>query len=226
MTDIFQREMHISGPTLFFGQWLSTISYIYAGADKIASCYASCAKRPFALPAISNYQVLVSSPEHFKELAQAPDEMLSFYKAMNERLFFKHTMGGFVPDNGVDEKNAIPNRVFKTLARENLTRLDRPLTEGVKDVFARFFEQGKVGEQGFSRIKLQELSGTLIARMNNTLLFGEELGKSLVAFSCVEIRLTRNIAKSPGFEQASIKYGWHSGIAMEIFRQIPKWSVP
>jgi hypothetical protein len=33
-------------------------------------------------------------------------------------------------------------------------------------------------------------------------------------------------ARDPVFEKASIKYGWHSGIAMEVFRQIPKWSVP
>jgi hypothetical protein len=169
--------MFISGPNLLYGQWLSTISYVRSGADTIASCYATSSKLPFALPAISNYQVLVSSPAHFKELSQAPDEMMSFYKAMNERLFFKHTMGGFVPDNGVDEKNSIPNRVFKTLARENLARLDAPLTEGVGDVFQGFFDNGKVGAGGGKRMKLQELSGTLIARMNNTLLFGYDLGE-------------------------------------------------
>jgi hypothetical protein len=169
--------MTITGPTLLFGQWLSTLSYIRSGADKIAQYYGTNSGAPFALPAISNYQVLVSSPAHFKELSQAPDEMLSFYKAMNERLFFKHTMGGFVPDNGVDEKNGIPNRVFKTLARDNLLRLDAPLTEGVKDVFRDAFEAGKMGQTG-RRVNMQELSGTLIARMNNTLLFGYDMGES------------------------------------------------
>ena len=168
--------MIVSGHSLFFGQWLSTLDYVYRGVDHIAHVYKKAAKRPFAIPAISNYQVLVSSSEHFKELAQAPDEMLSFYKAMNERLFFKHTMGGFVPDNGIDTKNEIPNRVFRILVRENLSRMSGALQEAVKDVFATFFESGSVGE-GSSKISLHTLSGTLIARMNNTLLFGSKLGR-------------------------------------------------
>ncbi|KAF2260655.1 cytochrome P450, partial [Lojkania enalia] len=199
--------MIISGYTLAVGQWLSAFDYVYQGADRIARVYKEAAKRPFALPAISNYQVLVSSAEHIKELAQAPDELLSFYKAMNERLFFKYTMGGFVPDNGVDNNNGIPNRVFKILARENLPRLSVPLQERVSEVFHEFFENGRIGE-GLSKMPLHTLSGTLIARMNNTLLFGSEL------------------ARNPSFEKASIKYGWHSGIAMEIFRQIPTCFVP
>ncbi|KAH8699442.1 cytochrome P450 [Phaeosphaeriaceae sp. PMI808] len=201
------RNIIISGYSLIVGQWLSAFDYIYQGVDRIARVYKETDKRPFAIPAISNYQILVSSSEHFKELAQAPDEMLSFYKAMNERLFFKYTMGGFVPDNGVDTNNGIPNRVFKILVRENLLLMSGPLQEGVADVFARFFEEGRTGE-GLSKVSLHTLSGTLIARMNNTLLFGSEL------------------ARDPGFEKASIKYGWHSGIAMEIFRQIPKCLVP
>lgn len=171
--------MIISGYTLFFGQWLSVIDYVFNGGNRIARVYKEAAKRPFAILGFSKYQVLVSSQEHFKELAQAPDEIMSFYKAMNERLFFKHTMAGFVPDNGVDTNNGIPNRVFKILARENLSRLSAPLQERVGEVYNEFFEEGKIGED-LSRISLHTLSGTLIARMNNTLLFGSELGSYLL----------------------------------------------
>jgi hypothetical protein len=200
--------MFISGPTLLYGQWLSTISCVRSGAITIVSYYATSSKLPFALPAISNYQDLVFSTEDFKELSQAPDKMMSFYKAINERLFSQHTMGGFVPDNGVDEKNSTPNRVFKTLARENLSGMDAPSTEGVRDVFQGFFDGGKVGVGGGKRMKLQESNGTLIARMNNTLLFRYDLGKSeydLVEFGYdlrefewqlkIGVLLTRGVAR-------------------------------
>lgn len=218
--------MAISGYTLAVGQWLSTFDYVYQGADRIARNYNRWVPHPFAIPAIGNYQVLVTSEDHVKELAQAPDEIFSFYKAMNERLFFKHTMGGFIPDNGVDTNNSIPNRVFKVLVRENLFRMSQLLQEGVEDVFKTFFESGHKME-GSSKISLHKLSGTLIARMNNTLLFGSELGKTHSSFSPMDRLLFLHMtARAPGFEAASIKYGWHSGVAMEIFRQIPGWTVP
>jgi cytochrome P450 len=61
---------------------------------------------------------------------------------------------------------------------------------------------------GTSQMSLHILSGTLIARMNNELLFGAEL------------------AGDRDFEKDSIKYGWDIAIAMEIFRQIPTSFVP
>jgi hypothetical protein len=42
------------------------------------------ARFPFAIPAISNYQVLVASPAHIQELPQAPEDNISFRKAMNK----------------------------------------------------------------------------------------------------------------------------------------------
>src|SRR5687767_10791693 len=132
----------MSGYSLCMGQWLSTIDHIYQGADQIARAYVAAAKKPFAILDFSNFQVLVSSEVHIKELAQTPDAMLSFYPAMNQRLFSKHTMAGFEPYNGVDTNSSIQNRVFKILARGNLHQLSGSLQQGVDVVFDRFFEAG------------------------------------------------------------------------------------
>jgi cytochrome P450 len=200
--------MIISGRTLLFGQWLSAFDFIYQGADRIARTYAQAAKAPFAIPALSNYQVLVSSHEDVQKLANAPEEVLSFRKALFDRLFFTYTMGGFTP-NHIDPHNSIPVRVFKVLVRENLPKLSMPIKDRVAEVFDEHFKAGRVDQpDGTSKIRLHMLSGTLIARMNNELLFGTDM------------------AQDREFEKDTIKYGWDSALAMEIFRQVPTSFVP
>lgn len=169
--------MRIYGYTLAFGQWLSILDFVSSAADRITYGYKHSTKRPFAIPAISNYQVLVSSPEHIKELGQAPDESFSFHQAMADRLFFKYTMAGFEPDNGVDVKNRIPIRVFKVLVRENLTKLSKTLQIGVSDVIDALYMDRLNGNDSVI-MPLNVLSTTLIARMNNTVFFGSDLGTS------------------------------------------------
>lgn len=200
--------MLISGKPVLVGQWLSAFDFVCQGADRIARAYNQAGNTPFAIPALSNYQVLVSSPEDVQKLANAPEEDVSFRKALFDRLFFTYTMGGFTP-NHIDPHNSIPVRVFKVLARENLQSLSAPIAGNIEQVFNEQFEAGRRKQnESESDVKLHLLSGTLIARMNNELLFGEEF------------------ARDPTFEKDSIKYGWDSAYAMEIFRQIPTCLVP
>ena len=152
-----QRNMVISGKTLIFGQWLSAIDFIYQGTKRISRVYATAQNTPFAIPALSNYQVLVSSKEDVQKLAHATEEVMSFRKALFDRLFFTYTMGGFTP-NHIDPHNSIPVRIFKVLARENLPALSVSIGRRVSEVFDEYFESGTRGEtESESKIGLHKL---------------------------------------------------------------------
>lgn len=112
-----------------------------------------------------------------KEFATAGEEEMSFREAMTERLFFKHTMCGFEL-NDADPHDAIPRRVAKVLIRENLSKLGGVLTRRIEEVFDRLGKGTGTECGGAVHVPAFDLSKTLIARMNNQLLFGDELGKS------------------------------------------------
>lgn len=111
------------------------------------------------------------------QMARAGEDVMSFRSAMDERLFLKHTMFGF-EFNDVDSHDAIPRRVAKVYVRENLHKLCGSLKHRIEEVFSRFgiSEKEKAGGVAF-QVSAFEVSKMLMARMNNQLLFGDELGK-------------------------------------------------
>jgi cytochrome P450 len=203
------RGMKIRGYPLFFGKWLSEFDFIFKGADRLVQRASELGTGVFAIPALSCYQVLVSKHEQILEFTKANEDSMSFRAAMNERLFFKHTMFGFEL-NDVDPHDSIPRRVFKTLARENLPSLSAVLSLRVKEVFARIKGVGEGAMQpgDTSVVSAFDISKSLIARMNNQLLFGNEL------------------AEDDKFEEHSVRYAWHTIILMQVLRQIPSVFVP
>jgi hypothetical protein len=156
---------------------LSELDFIIKGADRLVEFSAKLGHGIWAMPALSCYQVLISTQQHIKEFATAGEDVLSFREAMTERLFFKYTMFGFEL-NDVDPHDAIPRRVAKILIRENLHQLGGIMKRRIEEVFARLgITEGKtVG--GAVHMSAFDLSKMLIARMNNQLLFGDELGMS------------------------------------------------
>ncbi len=80
--------------------------------------------------------------------------------------------------NDVDPHDSIPRRVFKTLARENLTNLSTIMNTRIKEVFARLRNdgEGKMQAGDSTVVSAFDFSKSLIARMNTQLLLGDELG--------------------------------------------------
>ena len=93
------------GYSPLFGTWLTRFHYIWAAPDIIAACYAKVGRllifkyhrnsqarltyfktcrEPFAIRSLAEYQVLVSSQKHVKELGDSPEEQLSFHAAMED----------------------------------------------------------------------------------------------------------------------------------------------
>jgi hypothetical protein len=131
--------------------------------------------------------------------------------------------------NDVDPHDSIPRRVFKTLARENLPSLSAVLSLRVKEVFARIKGVGEGAMQpgDTSVVSAFDISKSLIARMNNQLLFGNELGMCLglkrIARSSGQLTM---LAEDDKFEEHSVRYAWHTIILMQVLRQIPSVFVP
>ena len=133
--------------------------------------------------------------------------------------------------NDVDPHDSMPRPVFKTLARENLPNLSTIMRQRVEEVFARISGEGegamKEGDEPV--ISAFDLSKSLIARMNNQLLFGDELGTS-IPFTSGTARngegANKNTASNDEFEEQSVRYAWHTIIVMQILRQIPSLFVP
>ncbi|PQE19389.1 cytochrome P450 protein [Rutstroemia sp. NJR-2017a BBW] len=161
-SDLIQRNVLISEASLRWGKWWSTIQY----ADG----------KPFAIPAIDEYQVYVSSEEHIQEVNNAPQEYLSSHAVMadlrglaNEnlqRLKMKYTFYGFELGSKLDPNDKVPRRlrrVLKTLLRTSIPRL-RP----------KF--QRKI-EQGFDRTlsKATALDGARLDMLSDVLTFRHRL---------------------------------------------------
>ncbi|CAG8954817.1 hypothetical protein HYFRA_00004743 [Hymenoscyphus fraxineus] len=200
------KNIKIEGKTLLVGKWLSELHFTFRGADSIVEISKKMGRKIFAIPAFSCYQVLVSTQMQMMEFAAATEDVMSFRAAMNERLFFQYTMLGFEL-NHIDPHDAIPRRVAKVHIRENLHALGPILNQRVDEVFQRL-ERGSQTQDGTIRVSAFDISKSLIARMNNQLLFGDELGSS------------------DEFEKECIRYAWHTVILMQILRQLPSIAVP
>jgi hypothetical protein len=78
------RNMKIAGLPLWPGKWLSELDFILNGADRLVQRANELGPGVFAMPALSTYQVLVSSPSQIQEFTKAGEDIMSFRAAMNE----------------------------------------------------------------------------------------------------------------------------------------------
>ena len=84
------RNMKIAGLPLWPGKWLSELDFILNGAERLVQRANELGPGVFAMPALSTYQVLVSSPSQIQEFTKAGEDSMSFRAAMNEVRFFAY----------------------------------------------------------------------------------------------------------------------------------------
>ncbi|KAL1961857.1 hypothetical protein VTN77DRAFT_981 [Rasamsonia byssochlamydoides] len=194
-------------PTQVFAKWLGSLKFVMAGADAIAETYRKIGGgAAFAIPSLSEYQVLVSSQQHIKELTQSPERVLSFHMAMEQRLRHKYTMFGF-EHNDIDPHNSIPSRVLKVLLRMSLPKLQSRLQAPIQKVLSEELGR-KEAVDGWKTVSAFGLVKRIISQVNNQILFGEEL------------------ASNHEFQEATIRYNHDVVVTMEVCRHIPSLLVP
>lgn len=84
MMSLLQKGVLIFGSTLLFGKWLSSVRFVFSGADLISEAAEKAGEAPFAIPALAEYQVLVTSKEGIRELTECDEGRLSFHKACSD----------------------------------------------------------------------------------------------------------------------------------------------
>ncbi|KAK2612086.1 hypothetical protein QQS21_001935 [Conoideocrella luteorostrata] len=165
----------------------------------IEDLYSKSNGKAFAVPAIAQFQVLVTNPKHLLEVARCPESIMSFHNAMKERLRHKTTMLGF-EHNDIDPNEYVTMQVVKVHLRKNLGVMS-PLIERA---VARGFES-KI--QGAAEVTLPvfDLAKAVIGQVNNEIFFGSEL------------------SQNEEFSAAAVEYPWHGALTAEICRYLPEF---
>ncbi|PIG83981.1 hypothetical protein AARAC_008631 [Aspergillus arachidicola] len=159
----------------------------------------------FAIPALGEYQVLVSSEQHIQELSQSSEDVLSFHAAMEQRINHKYTLRGF-EHNDVDPNNDVPKRVLKVLLRMNLPEMQVGLQPLIQDTIIQELT-GKYSD-GWSRVSAFTLAKHIVARLNNHVILGSALASDSEVVAAVN------------------RYLQDAVVTMELCRHLPSILVP
>ncbi|ORY17075.1 cytochrome P450 [Clohesyomyces aquaticus] len=155
----------------------------------------------FAIPALSEYQVLACDLSDVKEVCESKEDVLSFHAAMTDRLQHKHTMYGF-EHNDVDPHNSVAGRTLKVLLRMNLAFLRPSIEARIEEGIASSVSRGQASE-GWTSVSAFELARNITERVNCEVFLGAEL------------------ANKPDFAKAANRYNQDVVLAMELCRQLP-----
>ncbi|KAE8423668.1 cytochrome P450 [Aspergillus pseudocaelatus] len=200
-------NIHIGGSSVLFpGKWLTSLQFMVNGAGIISDIYRRVlSDKSFAIPALGEYQVLVSSEKHIQELSQSSEDVLSFHAAMKQRINHKYTLRGFEHDD-VDPTNDVPKRVLKVLLRMNLPEMQVDLQPLIKDTIIQELT-GKYSD-GWSRVSAFTLAKHIVARLNNHVILGSALASDSVVAAAVN------------------RYLQDAVVTMELCRHLPSMLVP
>ncbi|OOF93346.1 hypothetical protein ASPCADRAFT_516985 [Aspergillus carbonarius ITEM 5010] len=191
---------------LLFGKWLTSLEFVIDGAGMISDVYRRLGgDRSFAIPALGEYQVLMSSEKMIRELSQTSEDVLSFHAAMGQRIKHKYTLFGF-EHNDVDPNNDVPKRVLKVLLRMNLPKMQGTLVPVIRETISQ--ELTRRDSDGWSRVSAFTLAKNVITRLNNYAFLGAELAGDIE------------------LEKAVKRYLHDAVMTMELCRHLPSILVP
>ncbi|PQE02872.1 cytochrome P450 protein [Rutstroemia sp. NJR-2017a BBW] len=186
-TDNLQVNTRIFGASLAWGKWLSSIQYVLQAPDLIQKAYDQSKGEPFSVPALSEYQVFVSSEKHIQEVNESSQDQLSLHEAMEDvrailnsscvarnRVKQRYTFYGF-EHGSIDPHDSVPGRVLKFLLRTNIPELRPKIQQKIEQAFDISLSQGK-SKDGWTEISILSLSETIGMRINCLVISGDALG--------------------------------------------------
>ncbi|KAI1807094.1 cytochrome P450 [Daldinia bambusicola] len=203
------KNIKLNGRSLFWGKWLSTLDFTIHGSTTILNSYRKSKRQPFAVPALGEYQVLVSNPKHVLEVARCPESILSFHDAMKNRLRHNITMMGF-EHNDIDPDEYVTMNVIKMHLRKNLPVLKPVIQRAVERGFLTYLEEPTLSAEGevSSIIPVFSLVKAIVGRVNNQIFFGDDL------------------SQNEDFAKAAMRYPWDGSTTGEICRYLPESLAP
>ncbi|OTB17426.1 hypothetical protein K445DRAFT_276748 [Daldinia sp. EC12] len=202
------KNVKLSGRSLFWGKWLSTLDFTIHGSQTIVDSYRKSKRQPFAVPALREYLILVSNPKHILEVARCPESILSFHDAMKNRLRHKITMMGF-EHNEIDSDEYVTMQVIKMHLRKNLPVLNPVIQRAVERGFPAYLKGATQSAKGEVLITpVFSLVKAIVGRVNNQIFFGDEL------------------SQNEEFAKAAMRYPWDGSTTGEICRYLPEAIVP
>ncbi|KAL2815030.1 cytochrome P450 [Aspergillus cavernicola] len=206
-----EKGVYLGGTSLLYGNWLTSLEFIIDGAGIIADVYRrkiDGTHSTFAIPALGEYQTLVSTERHIRELGRCPERILSFNEAMEQRLRHKYTMFGF-DDKGIDPHHSLVTRVLRVYLRTAIPALQVELQLTIQEAMRKAISEAPAAvSPGWKQVSAVSLARGITARVNNQVLVGEDL------------------AANPGFHKATLRYNQDVVITMELCRHIPSMLVP
>ncbi|KAF7954697.1 hypothetical protein EAE96_005816 [Botrytis aclada] len=200
------RNILISGPRLRWGKWLSSIKYVLGAPDIIQKAYDQARGEPFAIPALDEYQVFVSSEAHIAEVNESSQDHLSLHDAMEDRVKAKYTFYGFETGE-IDPHDTIPGRVLKFLLRTNQPALRPRIQEKIEEAFNKVLSKGKA-VNNWTSVSVLGLSEAIGLRINCQVLVGDEL------------------ANNQDYVDAVLRYSNDVILSMEFCRYMPAFIIP
>ncbi|TEY64666.1 hypothetical protein BOTCAL_0144g00020 [Botryotinia calthae] len=200
------RNILISGPKLRWGKWLSSIKYVIGAPDIIQKAYNQANGEPFAIPALDEYQVFVSSEEHIAEINRSSQDHLSLHDAMEDRIKAKYTFYGFETGE-IDPHDTVPGRVLKFLLRTNQPALRPKIQKKIEEAFNKVLSKGKAVNE-WTSVSVLGLSKDIGFRINCQVLVGDDL------------------ANNQDYVDAVLRYSNDVVLSMEFCRYMPAFIIP
>ncbi|KAI9845652.1 MAG: hypothetical protein M1837_004626 [Sclerophora amabilis] len=186
------------------------IPYLIHGPDVIERAYAKANGKPFVVQTETNQYVLVSSPEHIRELDQASGKELSLHAAAKELLQpkYTYTAHGFEwPDRrGVESVGF--SRTLKTLLTTHLPFLLPTLRETMAQALAQQLQACETDDEGYKRFPVFSNVKQLVTIVNNGVFFGKEF------------------SQNDEFTQAALEYMDLVPAAAELVKTVPDFIAP
>uniref|UniRef100_A0A0B7KLU2 Cytochrome P450 n=2 Tax=Bionectria ochroleuca TaxID=29856 RepID=A0A0B7KLU2_BIOOC len=200
--------------------------YLFRGQKIIQHKYDQSNRQPFEIHAPDNRYVFVSSPDHIKEVDQAPDTVLSLHAATKQMLQPMYTMQNFnwFDRRGIDGVGFV--RAIRTLLTNNLPQI---LPDLSAIIGSRLEEMGDSYPtvNGTKQYPVYPAVVKLVVLSNAVSFFDKHLGMALPPMIQIQMQeLTIYPAKNDGFMVSAWEFIEETVICAEIIRVLPKFIRP
>ncbi|KAK2745535.1 hypothetical protein FQN57_003660 [Myotisia sp. PD_48] len=182
-------------------------AYLFYGPTIIQDKFDKAGNKPFEIFAPDNRYVFVSSPQHIKELDNAPDTVLSLQAASKQMLQPRYTMHGFnwFDRRGTEGVGFI--KALRTMLTNNLPQILPDLSLMIKARFEDLHSRHPITD-GVRHSPVYDMIVNIVVLANAASFFGKDL------------------VTNEAFMLSALAYIEETLICAEIVRLVPKFLAP